>query len=53
MSDSATVRFGIIGMGNMGSAHAKNILAGKTPGLTLVAVCDSNPEKLKGYGDGV
>lgn len=53
MSDSATVRFGIIGMGNMGSAHAKNILAGKTPGLTLAAICDSNPEKLKGYDAGV
>jgi len=53
MSSSSFVRFGIIGMGNMGSAHANNILADKTPGLKLVAICDCNPEKLKGYPDTV
>ncbi len=53
MSESNEVRFGIIGMGNMGSSHAKNILAGNVPGLTLTAICDSNPEKLKGYDEAV
>lgn len=51
MSTSTDVRFGIIGMGNMGSSHAKNILAGKVPGLKLAGICDSNPEKLKGYAE--
>jgi len=40
-----TVRIGIIGIGNMGSAHCRNILAGKVPGLELGAICDANPEK--------
>ncbi len=35
-----TVRMGIIGLGNMGSTHAKNINAGKVPGMVLGAICD-------------
>jgi len=53
MSESTDVRFGIIGMGNMGSGHARNILDGNVPGLTLTAICDSNPVKLKGYDEAV
>ncbi len=34
------VRVGIIGIGNMGSSHAKNILAGKVPDMVLTAVAD-------------
>ncbi|MBE7033745.1 MAG: Gfo/Idh/MocA family oxidoreductase [Ruminococcaceae bacterium] len=34
------VRLGIIGLGNMGSTHAKNINAGKVPGMVLGAICD-------------
>jgi predicted dehydrogenase len=34
------VRLGIAGLGLMGIAHAKNILAGNTPRLRLTAVCD-------------
>ncbi len=34
------VRLGIIGVGNMGSADAQNILSGKTPELQLTAVAD-------------
>lgn len=40
-----TVRIGIVGIGNMGSAHAANIFAGNIKGLTLGAVCDIDPEK--------
>ena len=40
------VRIGIVGIGNMGSAHAKSILAGNVARLTLGAVCDIAPEKL-------
>lgn len=41
------VRMGIIGIGNMGSAHAKSIAEGKVQGLELTAVCDIAPEKLE------
>ena len=34
------VRIGIVGLGNMGSAHARSILAGKIARLELTAVCD-------------
>jgi len=34
------VRMGIIGLGNMGSAHAVSIFSGKIPGMVLGAVCD-------------
>lgn len=40
------VRVGIIGIGNMGSAHARNLIAGKVPGAELAAVCDLRPERL-------
>ena len=34
------LRFGIIGIGNVGSSHAKNLSAGKVPNACLTAVCD-------------
>ena len=34
------VKFGIIGIGNMGSAHA--VMSEKIPNVELVAVCDKN-----------
>ena len=34
------LRMGIIGIGNMGSAHAVSIDAGRVPGMVLGAVCD-------------
>ena len=34
------VKVAIIGLGNMGSAHAANIRDGQVPGMELVAVCD-------------
>ena len=40
------IRVGVVGVGNMGSAHAKNIFDGKVSGLTLAAVCDIEPIKL-------
>src|SRR5690606_8107111 len=44
-----TVRLGIVGVGNMGTGHANQILAGKIPGMELVALCDVNPERLKAF----
>ena len=40
------VRVGIIGIGNMGSAHAANIYSGKVQNLRLCAVCDEDDRKL-------
>ena len=39
------IRLGIIDVGNMGSGHARNVLAGKCPDFELVAVADHNPER--------
>lgn len=39
------VRLGIIGIGNMGSGHAGNILAGKTPEIELVAIADLREQR--------
>lgn len=41
------IRMGVIGVGNMGSAHSKNILEGKVPGMKLAAVADIAPQKLE------
>ena len=43
------VRLGIIGMGGMGTAHARNVAEGKAPRLRLAAVCDRSPEKLAAF----
>jgi predicted dehydrogenase len=39
------VRYGIVGLGNMGSGHLKSILAAKDPSFSLTAVCDTKPAK--------
>lgn len=39
------IRFGIIGIGNMGSSHAKNLYDLKINGAVLSAVCDIDSEK--------
>ncbi|MGL6105508.1 Gfo/Idh/MocA family protein [Romboutsia sp.] len=39
------LRFGIIGIGQMGGAHATWLSEGKVPGAKLAAVCDINPQK--------
>ncbi len=39
------VKLGVIGMGNMGSGHIGNILAGKTPEITVAAVADRREER--------
>ena len=41
------VRIGIIGIGNIGSAHALNIFNGKIKGLELTALCDIDPNRFK------
>lgn len=43
------VKIGIIGVGNMGTTHARNIVNGKVAGLELTALCDSDPERMKSF----
>ena len=40
------IRLDIIGIGNMGAAHAKNVAAGKCPDFVLTAVADIKPDRL-------
>ncbi len=40
------IKLGIIGIGNMGSGHAANIMKGNCPELELVAIADKNPARL-------
>ena len=43
-----TLRLGIVGLGNMGTSHARSLLDGKVPRITLAAVCD-NAADLSSY----
>lgn len=49
------IKLGIIGIGNMGMSHLKNIKDGKCPNIDVVAVADTNSKKLEEakalYGD--
>lgn len=40
------VRFGIIGVGNMGGAHARTLAGGKVDGAVLAAVADIVPDRI-------
>ncbi|MCC5835736.1 MAG: Gfo/Idh/MocA family oxidoreductase, partial [Opitutales bacterium] len=44
-----SVNIGIIGVGNMGAAHARAIQEGKVPGLKLTGLQDVNPDRAKGF----
>ncbi|MBD5778504.1 Gfo/Idh/MocA family oxidoreductase [Pelagicoccus sp. NFK12] len=46
-----SVRVGIIGLGNMGSAHARMIKEGKVPGLELAAIADERSDVSKAFPD--
>jgi len=52
----AIVRVGVIGLGNMGTAHADALHQGIIKGAVLGAVCDERPERLEWargqYGEG-
>ena len=49
------VKIGILGFGNMGTGHARNIMEGKCPELELTAIADKNPARIEAvkeaYGD--
>lgn len=40
------LKVGIIGIGNMGTAHLENICSGSVENMTVTAVCDINGERL-------
>jgi len=39
MTEQKKLRIGIVGLGNIGKAHAGNILRGAVPNLVLTAAC--------------
>lgn len=39
------VKVGIVGVGNMGSSHAKKLFDGEVPEIELVAICDLKEER--------
>jgi len=49
------IKLGIIGMGNMGAIHFKNILDGKCAEVDVTGVCDIDPARIEWaketYGD--
>ncbi len=52
-----TIKFGILGLGNMGSSHAKKLFEGACEEITLCAVCDEKESRRKWakekFGDAV
>jgi predicted dehydrogenase len=44
-----SIRLGIIGVGNMGTTHARNLLDGKIKGIELAALCDVDDKRLAAF----
>ncbi len=40
-----TVRIGVVGIGNIGTAHANTLFGGEVSGAVLSAVCDISPDR--------
>jgi len=51
MSENAVVKLGIIGMGNMGRAHAVSVEQEKVPGMKLAAVADRDASRREKWKD--
>jgi predicted dehydrogenase len=43
------IRFGVVGIGVMGTDHAKSLMEGKVGGAELAAVCDTHPARLEWF----
>lgn len=41
------LRLGVIGYGNMGVSHVRNVMEGKIPDMVIGAVCDMSPARLE------
>ena len=46
-----SVRLGVVGYGNMGTVHCKNVSEGKVPKMTLTAICDISEDRRKAASD--
>lgn len=51
MTRAGAVRIAVVGVGNVGKRHARELSLGKVRGATLSAVCDPDPGALVGFGD--
>ena len=45
------IKLGVIGVGNMGRSHCKNIKDGNCPEIELVAIADRNPARIQAMKD--
>lgn len=39
------VRLGVVGFGNMGTTHCRNVVSGKVPDMELTAICDCKEDR--------
>ena len=46
-----SLRMGVIGVGNIGTAHARSITTGEVPGMELAALCDASPTRRQALQD--
>jgi predicted dehydrogenase len=46
MSQHSSLRIAVVGVGSMGTVHARELSLGNIPRATLAAVCDPDPEAL-------
>ncbi len=53
MREKDIIAFGVVGVGNMGSYHANNLLSGKIQNAKLVAVADTDQKRLSPFSDKV
>jgi len=44
-----SLRLAVVGLGNMGAAHARHVLAGRVPRLQLAAVIDADPARCAAF----
>lgn len=47
------IRLGILGVGNMGTSHSRNVLEGKCPEFELTAIADWNTDRVAWYKENV
>lgn len=47
--NSLKLKIGVVGMGSMGSDHARRILAGEVPNMELAGVCDADESRLASW----
>jgi predicted dehydrogenase len=49
--EPAALRLAVVGVGAMGSVHARNVADGKVSGARLSAICDINPNALERFSE--